>query len=141
VIIIARIDGTQRAQGGRKTVTRPGYNSNRTGNHKEVTMNTPSPAMTATPQVQSWKTRPRDFTLRPVSPALPATLALPQHFTVQISAQAYLRQRLPLGLNGPEAVAYVKAFARSRQRDCRIDYPGGGALYLLSDGGQFQVPG
>jgi len=110
-------------------------------------MNTPSLAATAAPQVQSWPAGLRAFTLRPVSPALPvsptlpAAPALPQHFTVQVSAQAYLHQRLPQGLNGPEAVAYVKAFARSRQRDCRIDYPGGGALYLLSDGGQFQVPG
>ncbi len=107
-------------------------------------MSTPPLAATAAPHAQPWPAGPRPFTLRPVSPALsaaPAIPALPQHFTVQVSAQAYLLQPLPRGLDEHQAVAYVRAFARSRQCDCCIEHHGGGALYLLSDGGQFVVAG
>ncbi|HTY07607.1 MAG TPA: hypothetical protein VMF29_00450 [Candidatus Edwardsbacteria bacterium] len=76
------------------------------------------------------------YRLRPAAAA-----AQPLCFTVQLGPQAYLRQRLPRGLDGREAVAYVRAFARSRQRDCCIEYAGGKTLYLLSDGGQFQAAG
>jgi hypothetical protein len=84
---------------------------------------------------QTWPVRRQSFSLRRPVPAP----VQPQHFTVQAGPQVYLRQRLPLGLDGRELVEYVSAFARTRGHDCCIEYPSGTVLYLLSDGGRFEA--
>jgi len=101
-------------------------------------MNILSQVQAAAPLAHTWTTAARSFPLR-----LPAPQAVipPLSFTVQLGPQAYLRQRLPRGLSGQEAIAYVRAFARSRGCDCCIEHSGGRTLYLLSDGGQFQAAG